>query len=83
MTRDEDLLLLPMAGSASKWYKDALENPDVSLDVGGVTVTARARPITRKQGVSEVVELFKGKYGASEIKKYYRKLDVAVEVKLG
>ncbi len=82
MTRDDKLLLLPMAGTSSNWYKDVLENPAVKVGVAGLTVTARAKPISHKEEVSEVVELFKGKYGASEIKKYYTKLDVAIGVKL-
>ena len=45
-------------------------------------VMARARPITEPPRVRDVVEKFRRKYGADQVRKYYSKLDVAVEVPL-
>lgn len=77
------LYLLPVTGSDSEWYKNVHKNPTVTLTVDGLTRTAKARPITDRAKVSEIVDKFRAKYGAGQIKKYYSKLDVAVEVPLG
>lgn len=78
----DTLYLVPVKGSDSAWFKNVLKNPTIRLAAGGVSVTATARPITDPRRVRDVVDRFRAKYGADEIKKYYSKLDVAVEVPL-
>jgi deazaflavin-dependent oxidoreductase (nitroreductase family) len=78
----EKLYLVPVRGSDSDWYKNVLKNPTITLDANGVTWTAKATPITDTTRVRDIVEKFRAKYGAEEVKKYYSKLDVAVEVPL-
>jgi hypothetical protein len=43
----------------------------------------QAAPITDDKAVKSVVERFREKYGAKDVKKYYSKFDVAVVVELG
>jgi hypothetical protein len=43
----------------------------------------RAVPLTDAEVVKSVVEKFREKYGAKDVKKYYSKFDVAVVVELG
>jgi hypothetical protein len=45
-------------------------------------VEFRAFPVTGAQVVSSVIEKFREKYGAKDVKKYYSKFDVAVVVEL-
>jgi deazaflavin-dependent oxidoreductase (nitroreductase family) len=78
----EKLYLVPVRGSDSDWYKNVLKNPTITLAANGVTWTAKATPITDATRVRDIVEKFRAKYGADEVKKYYSKLDVAVEVPL-
>jgi deazaflavin-dependent oxidoreductase (nitroreductase family) len=78
----DTLYLLPVKGSDSAWFKNVLNNPTIRLAAGGTSVTATARPITDPRRVGDVVERFRAKYGANEVKKYYSKLDVAVDVPL-
>jgi hypothetical protein len=40
----------------------------------------RATPITNGKAVKSVVEKFREKYGAEDVKKYYSKFDAAVVV---
>jgi len=40
----------------------------------------RAKPITEAKAVKSVVEKFREKYGARDVKKYYSTFDVAVVV---
>src|SRR5262245_39379750 len=74
--------LLPVAGSDTEWYKNVLEHPRITLAAKGTRWTGRARPITSRVKVRAVVKRFRAKHGAADVKKYYSKLDVAVEVSL-
>jgi deazaflavin-dependent oxidoreductase (nitroreductase family) len=74
----ENLYLLPVQGSDTQWYKNALKNPSIRIDARGAAAEFRAAPITDPTEVSSVVEKFRDKYGASDVKKYYSKFDVAV-----
>jgi deazaflavin-dependent oxidoreductase (nitroreductase family) len=76
---DEDkLYLLPVAGSDSQWYKNVLKNPSIRIDARGAEGEFSAVPITDPKQVSSVVEKFRAKYGAGDVKKYYSKFDVAI-----
>jgi hypothetical protein len=77
----DTLYLLPVGGSDTEWFKNVLHNPTLSLAAGGITWTAKAKPITDPDKVGNI-EKFRAKYGAGNVKKYYSKFDVAVEVPL-
>jgi deazaflavin-dependent oxidoreductase (nitroreductase family) len=74
----DKLHLLPVQGSDTQWYKNALNNPMIRIDARGAEAEVKAVPVTDATQVSSVVEKFRAKYGASDVKKYYSKLDVAV-----
>jgi deazaflavin-dependent oxidoreductase (nitroreductase family) len=81
---DEDkLYLLPVQGSDTQWYKNVLKNPSIGIDARGVQSEFRAVVITNAARVSSVVEKFRDKYGAGDVKKYYSKFDVAVMAQTG
>src|SRR5262245_57275180 len=77
-----ELSLVPVEGSDTQWYKNILQNPTVHVSARGVKGTFQVTPITNKKEVASVVEKFREKYGASGVKKYYSKFDVAVVVDL-
>jgi deazaflavin-dependent oxidoreductase (nitroreductase family) len=79
----DELHLLPVSGSETQWYKNVLKNPSIGIDARGVETEFRAVPVTGAKAVKAVVEKFREKYGAGDVKKYYSGLDVAVLVKLG
>ncbi|HEY3972236.1 MAG TPA: nitroreductase/quinone reductase family protein [Candidatus Sulfotelmatobacter sp.] len=74
----DKLYLLPVHGSDTEWYKNALKNPKIRVDARGAEAEFHAVPITDGKQVSSVVEKFRHKYGAGDVKKYYSKFDVAV-----
>jgi deazaflavin-dependent oxidoreductase (nitroreductase family) len=78
----DKLYLLPVQGSDSQWYKNVLQNPWIRIEAGDVAVEFRAVPVTDAKTVKSVVEKFREKYGAGEVKKYYSKFDAAVVVEL-
>jgi hypothetical protein len=49
---------------------------------GGEEIPSRGEPITDRNSVDDIVRKFKSKYGEGDVKKYYPKTDVAVEVSL-
>ena len=76
----EKLYLLPVKGSGSDWYKNILKTPTMVLNAGGNEWSAQVKPVTDKDKVRGIVEKFREKYGADQVKKYYSKFDVAVDV---
>jgi deazaflavin-dependent oxidoreductase (nitroreductase family) len=79
---DGKLHLLPVQGSDTQWYKNVLKNPSIRINARGAEAEWKAVPLTDAKQVSSVVEKFRGKYGASDVKKYYSKFDVAVLVQV-
>ncbi len=73
------MLLLPVSGSKTNWYKNIVEKPSLTLRAGGRAVTVSVKALDEKEAVKAVVEKFRAKYGAGEIKKYYTGIDAAVE----
>ena len=74
----DKLYLLPVEGSDTQWYKNALKNPSIRIDARGAEAELQVVPITDAKQVSSVVAKFRAKYGAGDVKKYYSKFDVAV-----
>jgi len=68
--------LVPMYGSDTKWYKYVSANPEIELSVKGKKVHAEAKPVTDAQGLADVIDRFRSKYG--ELERYYKKLDTAI-----
>jgi len=80
---DDKLYLLPVNGSDTQWYKNVLQNPTMRIEARGAEGGFRAVPISEAKAVKAVIEKFREKYGAGDVKKYYSKFDVAVFVELG
>jgi deazaflavin-dependent oxidoreductase (nitroreductase family) len=78
----DTLYLLPVQGSDTQWYKNVLKNPSLQIEAGGAEAEVQAVPAEDSTQVKSVVEKFRNKYGASDVKKYYSKLDVAVVAKV-
>jgi deazaflavin-dependent oxidoreductase (nitroreductase family) len=75
---DDKLYLLPVQGSDTQWYRNVLKNPQIRIDARGVEAEFRAELITESTMLKSLVEKFREKYGAGDVKKYYSKFDVAV-----
>jgi hypothetical protein len=76
------LYLLPVQGSDTNWYKNLLKDPTMKISINGMQITKNAKPITDSNKVKDIVDKFRSKYGSSEVKKYYTKFDVGVELAL-
>jgi deazaflavin-dependent oxidoreductase (nitroreductase family) len=76
------VLLLPVSGSDSNWYRNAVKTPQIRLAADGAELRATAKPVDQA-GVAEIVGKFGEKYGADRVADYYPKQDAALEVPLG
>jgi hypothetical protein len=76
------LYLLPLRGSDTEWYKNVLHTPRIRISARDEEADFQVAPVTDAKAVKSVVEKFREKYGAKDVKKYYSKFDVAVLVKL-
>lgn len=74
----DKLYLLPVQGSNTQWYKNVLKNPKIHIAANGAQGDFQLTPTNDAKQVASVVEKFRGKYGAKDVKKYYSKFDVAV-----
>jgi hypothetical protein len=74
------LELLPVTG---KWIRNpvvqnVVKNPRIRIDARGGEAELQVVPVTDSKKVTGVVEKFREKYGAGDVKKYYPNFDVAV-----
>jgi deazaflavin-dependent oxidoreductase (nitroreductase family) len=80
---NDRLYLLPVKGSDTQWYKNVLKNPSLQVKAARAEAALTVAPITDTKSVASIVEKFREKYGAGEVKKYYSKFDAAIVAPLG
>jgi hypothetical protein len=78
----ERLLLLPVSGSDSNWYRNAVKTPAIRLAANGTELRATAKPVEDPAGLADVVQKFGVKYGTDRVAEYYPNQDAALEVPL-
>ena len=83
VSEDRKLYLLPVQGSDTQWYKNVLKNPAIRIEAGGAKAELKPATVSDAKQVSSLVEKFRSKYGAGDVKKYYSKFDVALVANLG
>jgi deazaflavin-dependent oxidoreductase (nitroreductase family) len=77
---DGTLYLVPVTGSDTQWYKNVLSHPKMGIEARDDDAELKAVPVTDAAEVTGIVEKFRDKYGAGDVKKYYPKTDVAVRL---
>jgi deazaflavin-dependent oxidoreductase (nitroreductase family) len=78
----DKVLLLPVTGTDSNWYRNIEKTPTVGLRADGAEFSTDARPTDDSAVVDHAAEVFGEKYGADKVKEYYPNLNAAVEVPL-
>jgi hypothetical protein len=76
------VLLLPVTGSDSNWYRNIRKTPSIGLRADGAEYRGDAEAIEDTSRVAHVVQAFREKYGADRVREYYPKTDAAVQVPL-
>lgn len=77
----DTLYLIPVKGTDTEWYKNLLKTPTIRLSARGKSFTAGSRILTDQARLDKILDKFRDKYGRN-VKSYYPKYDVAVEVSL-
>jgi hypothetical protein len=63
VTDAKDVYVRSVRGSAGRWYRDLVANPNAALHLGGDRVVVRVTPAADPASVSLVSDLFRAKYG--------------------
>src|ERR687898_312054 len=78
----EGSTLYPVQGSDTNWYKNFQEDKTLKISVSEEEIPSKGKPISDSNTVDIILDKFGSKYGEADLKKYYPKPDVAVEVPL-
>ena len=78
----DKMYLLPVGGTKSMWYKSITKNPTIEFQASGKQVSAKARLTQDKKVVEDIMNRFRSKYGAGDVKRYYPGQDAAVELSI-
>ena len=76
------LFLLPVKGSKNQWYRNVVKSKKMKISSGKLSLELSATPITEPKKVGSVVDKFRKKHGANDVKRYYSVFDAAVELSL-
>jgi hypothetical protein len=76
------VFLLPVRGSKNQWFRNILKSKRIKISSGKLSLDLSARPIIGPKMVALVMDRFRKKYGAADVKRYYSVLDAAVELTL-
>ena len=77
---DKALWLLPVNGSRTQWYRNLKKNRAITIQAGSPRRDFRARLLKNAPAVRKVIQRFREKYTAAQIKRWYTGLDVAVQI---
>ena len=80
--QDDNVFLMPLAGSDSDWYKNVRHTPRVEIARDGMALATDATPVTDAERVRRVEEMFRAKYGSDQVDALYSRRDVAVRIAL-
>jgi hypothetical protein len=79
---EDKVLLVPVTGTDSNWYRNIEKTPAIGLRADGAEYSADAKPTDDPTVVEHAAEVFGEKYGADKVRDYYPNLNAAVEVPL-
>jgi hypothetical protein len=80
VAEEDTLFLLPVNGSHTPVVPNLQKNRAITVEAGGAGRELRARLLKTKPAVRKVIERFREKYTAAEIKRWYTTFDVAVQI---
>ncbi len=78
----DKLLLIPVNGTGSGWYRNVRKTPAIGLSADGTELRTEAEPTEDPESVEHAADAFREKYGADRVRDYYPNLNAAVEVPL-
>jgi len=82
VNNSDKIYLLPVNGTSTNWYRNVVKNPKMELQATGKKAIVEARPSEDKNRVGEIIDRFREKYGASDVKEYYPRPNAIVEISI-
>jgi deazaflavin-dependent oxidoreductase (nitroreductase family) len=80
---EDALLLLPVYGAQTQWYRNLLKDPAITVRAGSERRTLRARTLRDARAVRKIIQEFRDKYTPEMIARLYPgPLDAAVKMRL-
>ena len=76
------IFLLPAKGSKSHWYRNVRHSGKIKISSGGLSYDLTPRILTDSTKVGLVIDKFRKKHGAGDVKRYYAVYDVALQLAL-
>ena len=76
------IFLLPLRGSMSPWYKNVHRSKKIKISSGKLSYDLTPLILTDSIKVGSVIEKFRKKHGAGDVKKYYTVYDVVLQLTL-
>ena len=76
------IFLLPVRGSKSPWYKNVHSLRKIKISSGKLSYDLTPLILTDSNKIGSVIDKFRKKHGAGDVKKYYSVYDVALQLSL-
>ena len=76
------ILLLPVKGSQSQWYKNVEKSRKMTISSGKIKLKLNAKLVKDSNRIGVIADKFRKKYGASDVKKYYSNFDAGIELSI-
>ena len=81
--RNGALYALPLQGTKTQWYMDAVRNPKVNITIRNQTFSGTALPVTDAKEVRRIIRWFKDRYGLRNYENYIgARADVGVKIEI-
>jgi len=80
LNNDDQVMLVPMKGSNSNWFKNLEKHPQIELSAGGKAISSRATIMRDSNQVERILDGFRTKYRPMWSESYYSKRDVCAGI---
>lgn len=78
----EKVMLVPMKGSDSNWFKNLVNNQQIELGINDDAITCNARIVRNSDQTKQVIDRLRTKYKSEWAESYYTKRDAYVQVSM-
>lgn len=75
-----EVVLVPVHGSETEWFKNVAKDPRIELTVRGIAIQSKAKVVKDPKEVELLLDKFRAKYKSEWSESYYDKRDVYLEV---
>lgn len=78
--QERTVRIVPVKGAETPWFRNLVEDPQISLSVGGASVSSKAKLVPDPAEAGRIVDQLRAKYKSQWSDSYYPRHDTYVEV---